>query len=259
MEVPGGPGVVGSVQAGAGIAISADGAVSSTVETVNKIIAGTNVTLDPASGVGTVTISASRPPSNADLLPIGTVMTFFQASAPPRWEVADKGTRLMRVTSGSGGATGGSVSWGSVFTTHTFTGTVSTSPAKIGGSTNTVNQTPSGSVSLSGLSLANTSLNVGQIPGHTHTFSIRPGGGDKRGTGGGVSDQVNNNTGSAGGGGGHSHSLSGSGSFSGQSMSHNHSLSGNLNGTGSFTGGSFDFNVQYVDMLPCSKVSNPNG
>lgn len=60
MEVPGGPGVVGAVKAGTGISVSGDGTISiNPAQNVTKIVAGTNITLSPGSGVGEVTISSS--------------------------------------------------------------------------------------------------------------------------------------------------------------------------------------------------------
>lgn len=59
MESPGGPGVTGAVKAGTGIDISADGTISATgTAGVSKLIAGSNITLSPTSGIGDVTISA---------------------------------------------------------------------------------------------------------------------------------------------------------------------------------------------------------
>lgn len=53
-------GAVGAVKAGNGIAISSDGTISSTVDVgVSQLIAGTNITLTPSTGVGAVTISSN--------------------------------------------------------------------------------------------------------------------------------------------------------------------------------------------------------
>lgn len=263
LDVPGGPGVTGSVKQGSGITISTTtGQVDADQnQYCQRIIAGTGIEIDPPSGIGEVTITAPTPTLTAgDLLPIGTVMLFYQATAPTNWQTVDQGTRLLRVVSSTGAGTGGSQSWTSVFTTQTFTGSVSLSGGRISGSTNTVSQTPSGSVSLSGLSLASTTISEAQMPSHTHTFQNRPGVANNQG---GSASQIDNNqpsvTGATGGNSGHSHSLSGSGSFSGSSMSHSHNVSGNLGGSGTFTGGSFSFDVQYIDLIMCSKVANPPG
>lgn len=60
MEVPGGPGVVGAVKAGSGITVSVDGTVSvNPAQNITKLIAGSNISISPPSGVGEVTVSAS--------------------------------------------------------------------------------------------------------------------------------------------------------------------------------------------------------
>jgi hypothetical protein len=255
-----GPAFEGAIKQGTGILLdNPTGTVNADLNYFcSKIIAGSDIQILPAEGVGTVTISSTIKIDPSTYIPIGTQMTFFQSGAPPRWIVENPGTRMLRVTSGSGGSQGGSQPWTSVFgTTFTFTGTPSTSGASISGSTNTVSQTPSGSVSLNGLGLGNTSISVGQLAGHTHNYSRRPPNQNQAGDQGGVSYNEDSGTSGTGGGGGHSHSLSGSGSFSGNNMSHSHSVSGGLSGSGSFSGGSFSLNVQYIDLIVCRKLSNP--
>jgi hypothetical protein len=252
--------VVGSIKQGSGLTISPEGIVTADLNSFcSKVVAGIDVILTPNAGVGTVTISSNIQPQPSDYLPIGTQMTFFQTGAPPRWITENPGTRMIRVTSGSGAGQGGSQTWDQVFTTQTYSGSVSTAGASISGSTNQVDQTPSGSVSLNGLSLSGTSLGVGQIGNHSHGYVDNK---DKPNcTAGNANRPVKGGntavTGGTGGNGGHGHSLSGSGSFNGNNMSHNHSVSGSLSGSGSFTGGSFELNVQYIDMIVCRKLSNP--
>jgi hypothetical protein len=262
MEPPedGGPAFVGAVKQGTGIFLDAPtGTVNADLNAFcSKIIAGTDIQILPGSGIGTVTISSTIRIDPNSYLPIGTQMTFYQSGAPPRWITENPGTRMLRINS-TGGGQGGSSDWTTCFTTQTFTGSVSTGGASISGSTDTVNETPSGSVQVSGVSLGATSLSEGQLPGHTHQYARRPQNGQKSGNQNGVADSdFNEPTGAAGGGGAHSHSVSGGGgSFSGNNMSHSHSVSGSLNGSGSFTGGSVDLNVQYIDMIVCRKLSNP--
>jgi hypothetical protein len=262
MEPPegSGPAFVGAVKQGTGITLdNATGTVNANLTTFcSKIIAGTDIQILPTTGIGTVVISSTIRIDPNSYLPIGTIMTFFQTGAPPRWITESPGTRMIRIN-GPGGGQGGSADWNSVFTTQTFSGSVSTSGASISGNTDTVNQTPSGSVSVGGVSLGATSLSAAQIPGHGHQYARHPAGGNKQGNTGGIQDiDFNVTTGATGGGGAHSHSLSVSGSsFSGNNLSHSHSVSGGLSGSGSFSGGSFDFNVQYIDVIVCRKLSNP--
>lgn len=255
MATPGGPGVIGAVKAGNGIAISADGTISIDPNTVlAKLVAGANVTLSPATGIGTVTINAI--PEAAGDFPSGTITLFVQASAPAGWtQVTSQNNKAIRVVNGSGGGSGGSNPFTSVFTSVPVTGTVSFSGLSVsGGSTNTVSQTPSGSVQLGSLSVSATSISESQMPGHSHGYIRRPAGGNKMGNQNGVDDQNNFRTDGTGGGGAHSHSVSGSGSFSGNSMSHSHSVNASVSGNGSFSGNPINLNLQYVDAILCAKT-----
>jgi hypothetical protein len=260
MEPPegSGPAFVGAVKQGTGIILdNPTGTVNANLNAFcSKVVAGIDVTILPGTGVGEVTISTNIQPQPSDYLPIGTQMTFFQTGAPPRWITESPGTRLLRINS-SGGSQGGSEAWTSVFTTQTFSGSVSVNvPAN--GSTDTVNETPSGSVQVSGVSLGATSLSQGQLPSHAHTYQQRDSNGQRFQRGNQINNQTPAPTEAAGGNGGHSHSVSGGGgSFSGNNMSHSHSVSATVTGGGSFSGGSFDFNVQYIDMIVCRKLSNP--
>ena len=255
MATPGGPGVIGAVKAGNGIAIATDGTISIDPNTVvAKLVAGANVSLVPSTGLGTVTINAI--PEAAGDFPAGTITLFVQASAPAGWvQVNSQNNKAIRVVNGTGGGSGGSQPFTSVFTAVPVTGSVSFSGLSVsGGQTNTVSQTPSGSVQLGSLSVSSTSIDQNQMPGHTHQYARRPANGQKSGNNNGVGDvDFSNATGAAGGGGGHSHSVSGSGSFSGNSMSHSHSFSASVSGNGSFQGGTINLAVQYVDGILCSK------
>ena len=262
MEPPDGPGITGAIKQGSGVILdNATGVVNADLNTFcSKIIAGSDIQILPGEGIGVVTISSTIKIDPNSYIPIGTQMTFFQTGAPPRWITENPGTRMLRVRSGSGGGSGGSLPWDSVFgPTFTYSGSVSTAGASISGNTNDVNQTPSGSVQLNGLGLGDTSISESQLPGHSHTYSRRPPDGNNgaQRAGGGINNNTDTPTSGTGGGGGHSHSLSGSGSFSGNNMSHAHSVGGSLSGSGSFSGGSFSINVQYIDMIVCRKLSNP--
>lgn len=255
MQAPGGPGVIGAVRAGTGIAISPDGAISiNPAEVVSQILPGNNITISPSSGVGTVTINASA--SGSGDFPAGTVTMFIQASAPAGWtQVTTQNNKAVRVVNSNGGATGGAQPFTSVFTSVPVTGSVSLSGLSAsGGSTNTVNQTPSGSISLSGLSVGGTSISTNELPSHVHNYQKRPANGGKMGQQQGVNDQQGDNTGAAGGSGSHTHSASGSGSFNGNNQSHSHSVSGvSVSGSASFNGGTLNLAVQYVDAILCAK------
>lgn len=254
MATPGGPGVIGAVKAGNGIAISTDGTISIDPNTVvAKLVAGANVSLVPGAGVGTVTINAI--PEAAGDFPAGTITLFVQSSAPSGWtQVNSQNNKAIRVVNGSGGGSGGSQPFTSVFTSVPVTGSVSFSGLSVsGGQTNTVSQTPSGSVQLGSLSVSPTSISEGQMPSHSHVYQQRPAGGSQSGTNNGIDNQTPSPTTATGGNGGHSHSVSGSGSFSGNNMSHSHNFNASVSGNGSFSGNAINLAVQYVDAILCSK------
>lgn len=128
-------------------------------------------------------------------IPSGSVMLFYQASAPTGWtQVTTMNDYAMRIVSGSGGTTGGTTAFSTVFT----------------------NQTPS--INVSGLSAGATTLSTSQIPSHSHSVTaITASGanGVNPGPCSGLYTQSSSfNTGAQGGGGSHSHSISGSASSS---------------------------------------------
>ena len=261
MEVPGGPGVTGSVKAGSGVSISADGTVSVNAATnITQIVAGTNVSISPTSGVGVVTINAAGGGGGGEF-PAGTTIVFYQASAPPGWtQVTNFDNAALRMVGGpGGGTTGGTTDFTTAFGSYTPGGSVSVSLSGLslsGASTNTVNQTPSGSVSLGGLSVGSTSIATSQMPSHSHQYQQRPPGGPGVVGQGNIGNNNTVATTGEGGSGGHNHSISGSGSFSGNNMSHDHNVSGSVSGnaSASFTGSATtQFAVKYVNVILCTK------
>lgn len=146
----------------------------------------------------------------------GTKLVFVQSTAPTGWtKVTTYNDYALRVVSGTA-STGGSVGFSSAFTS----------------------QTPSGSISLAGLSVAATTLSTTQMPGHSHdsnqgAFIVSGNTSNAQnwvGTNGSFSMYYY--TGSVGGGGSHSHGISGSASFSGSPI---------------------NLGVQYVDTIICTK------
>lgn len=157
--------------------------------------------------------------NNTPAFPSGTSMLFVQSAAPTGWtKQTSHDNKALRVVSGTAGS-GGTSAFTSVFGSRT----------------------PGGSVSLSG-SVGATTLDISQIPGHTHTLGLisragsqwtvnRPPawGGDDATSPGGTKYATSDST---GGGGSHTHTFSGSGSFTGSAM---------------------DFAVQYVDVIIATK------
>ena len=173
--------------------------------------------------------------------PSGTVMVFYQASAPTSWtQVTTQNNKALRVVSGTGGGTGG---------THALTSPPSTSHTHTGPSH--THSTPSHSHSHS-LSAGAHTLSTAEMPRHNHSQSGKQ---DNFGGGGtppgGVSSagaaQGTWSTGSTGSGSSHSHSLAGSITSGGSGTS-------GSGGTGTTSSsGPTAFAPQYIDIIVCSK------
>jgi hypothetical protein len=151
--------------------------------------------------------------SKYGIVPQNSVSVFLQSSAPTGWTKSTvHNDKTLRVVSGTGGGSGGSVSFASAFPNSLRTVSVSNIPV-------------SGSV-------GNHTLTISQLVGHVHgsggSIGLSPGGGDV-GSGAGWTRSFPG-WGSNGGGGAHAHPWSGSFDFS----------------------TSLDFRVQYVDLIICS-------
>jgi hypothetical protein len=151
--------------------------------------------------------------SKYGIVPQNSVSVFLQSSAPTGWtKSTTHDNKTLRVVSGTGGGSGGSLSFTSAFPTSLKTVSVSNVPV-----TGTV---------------GNHTLTIRQLPSHVHgdggAIGLSPGGGDV-GAGGGWTRSFPGWT-ANGSGGAHAHPWSGSFNFS----------------------TSFDFRVQYVDLIICS-------
>lgn len=107
MEVPGGPGITGAVKPGTGISISGDGTISVNPATsVTQIVAGTNITLTPANGLGVVTVTASGPDGSVTSVGVngGTTGLTFTGSPVTSSGVMSMGG-VLNVANGGTGAT----------------------------------------------------------------------------------------------------------------------------------------------------------
>lgn len=114
--------------------------------------------------------------------PTGTVMLFYQPSAPANWtQLGSLNDYMLRVVSGAGGVSGGSQSPISANFTHTHT-------------------------------TADHALTINEMPAHTHQYSSPTGGGNSNDLGGSNRND-NAQTGSTGGGLPHNHGPTGSASI----------------------------------------------
>ena len=87
------------------------------------------------------TAAAARTTLGATHIPSGTVMLFFQAAAPTSWtQIAANNDSAIRVVSGTGGGTGGTVAFETAFASQGVSGTN-----------------------------AGTAITIAQMPAHTHT------------------------------------------------------------------------------------------
>lgn len=85
--------------------------------------------------------------ASADLIQAGTVMLFFQAAAPAGWtQVTTHNNKALRIVSGAGGGSGGSVAFTNAFTTQAVSGSNSA-----------------------------TTLTEAQLPPHQHSYYIGSG------------------------------------------------------------------------------------
>ncbi len=118
-------------------------------------------------------------------IPSGSAMVFFQAAAPSGWTKSTANTdKALRVTSGSGGGTGGSVAFETAFASQT--------------------------VSISGTSGAVT-LTTSQIPSHSHAIyasQVGASGGANYATYGASGAAATSATATEGGGSSHAHTFS---------------------------------------------------
>lgn len=150
--------------------------------------------------------------------PTGTKMLFAQSAAPTGWtKDTTHNDKTIRVVTGTA-SSGGSNSFSSAFS----------------------NITPSGSVTTSVTgSVQNHTLTVNQIPAHSHTIfgprvQVGYDNGTAYGDGANQTSAAYRSTSSVGGGQAHSHGWNGT-------------------ATSSFTGNSISLDVQYVDVIICTK------
>lgn len=259
IEVPGGPGTdIGAVIAGDNVEITPEGTLNALPGNVQKVINGTNVSVDPTDGLGQVTVTyvGSLPPGD---FPPGTVMPFPQAAAPAGWVRQSIGNdAAFRIVNTIGGGVGGSLDFSAAMKSYPFNGTTVLT-VSVGGNTNDASVTPSAGINFSG-GVQAASLNGGQMPSHQNPVegvnknfqgqaqmdNSGPGtsiqlGAEKQSDNDGSNDQ-------------HNHGISGSLGFNGTASSHSHSLSGSQTTSSvAVNGNTINLSVQYLDIIVCKK------
>lgn len=195
--------------------------------TATRYLANTGANNDPqwdqvnlGNGVtGTLPVGNGGTGQTTALIPSGTDMLFFQAAAPTGWtQITTQNNKALRVVSGTGGGTGGSLAFTTAFASRSITGSVSIN-------------------AISG-SAGATTLSINQIPAHSHGVSAAPGPSTQGGlqtNWAGFPNRAYYGTPNAGGGGSHDHPFS----FS--------------SGSASFSGTALDLAVQYIDLIIAEK------
>lgn len=151
--------------------------------------------------------------SKYGIVPQNSVSIFFQSAAPTGWTKSTAhNDKTLRVVSGTGGGSGGTSSFSTVFP-------------------NSLRTVSSPSVPMTG-TVGNTTLTTPQLPSHTHPnggfVGLSPGGGDVASGAGWTRSSPA--TGTNTGGGAHNHPWSGTANFS-------------IN---------LDLRVQYIDVIICT-------
>lgn len=151
--------------------------------------------------------------SKYGIVPQNSVSVFFQASAPTGWtKSTTHNDKTLRVVSGTGGGSGGTSSFTTVFP-------------------NSLRTITSPSIPMTG-TVGDTTLTTSQLPSHSHpnggSVGLSPSGGDVAFGSGWTRSSPS--TGSEGGGQSHSHPWSGTASFSVD----------------------VDLRVQYIDVIVCT-------
>ena len=146
----------------------------------------------------------------------GTSMLFYQSAAPIGWTKQSINDKTLRVVSGSGGSTGGTTAFSTVFAART----------------------PAGA--MSGATDSHTLLET-QIPSHTHTITTTQVLG--------ITDNTRQTRTVDGGAGVNGTQPTWTAANTGGGLGHTHDISANA----VFTGTAMDFDVQYADIIICTK------
>lgn len=260
LNVPNGPGVTGAVKSGSGVTIN-PGTGSTSLngqQTILQLSAGTNVSLNPPSGFGVVTITnlLASVGAGGDF-PSGTRMIFANSSAPVGWTTVGEFDNLAVRLNNSGGSTTNNSGFNSIFSSYTTNGNATLSDVTSSGNSNTFDGTYSGSVSVSG-NISNVILAGNQNADHAHVYTLAgtgtssvQGGNNEVFMRSGTDTRESNGVGQTD---THSHAPSISASFSGTNNSHFHTVSGSLSGrqVPLQNGNTINLNVQYLNFLTCS-------
>ena len=180
-------------------------------------------------------------------IPSGTVMLFVQSAAPVGWtKLTTHDNKALRIVSGTGGESGGTVAFAAAFASKPITGSVSGTTSAAAATGTVVTAETSGWVS-------GHTLTVAEMPSHNHAFTqtVAESGGLQGGGGNWtLANSLNNflGIGNTGGNQPHAHGFTGSSHSHGFTPSiHQHTFSASL------SVGAIDLAVQYVDAIICQR------
>lgn len=190
-------------------------------------------------------------------IPSGTVMLFVQAAAPVGWtKLTTHDDKALRIVSGTGGGSGGSVAFTTAFASKTVAGSINNTTATGSMSGGSISSTTA-TGSMSGGSVGNTTLTSDQMPSHSHgvySSAIVWDGGSVSPARSVATSGTTYSTSSAGGNAAHGHAFT---APTYTQSAHTHTLTAptytqSAHGH-TFTGTGIDLNVQYVDTIICRK------
>jgi hypothetical protein len=252
----GGVALSNSVTGTGSMVLSASPALTGT-PTAPTASLGTNTTQ-----LATTAFVIANAPTPPVIIPAGSVMLFYQAAAPTGWtQVTSLNDYDLRLVSGTGGTTGGTTAYSTVFTNQTpsFTGSNGTLGVNAG-SLGTSSTAQGGGVYLSGGgSINGATLSTGQLASHSHGLPINPPGSYQGAVLTYGYDGVGNpfeslSSYGAGSDQSHSHGFNNpSYSFAGDAHSHSITGSPSLSGTVGGSNGAITLNVRYANIIICSK------
>ena len=180
MTPPGGPGNFGAIQAGDNVTIDeVTGAVTTPPGGVSRILGGGGIQVDPPEGRG-LEVTLTLPVPSVTPFTAGTSILIMSSAAPPGYTKSTTfNDYALRVSDSSGGVTGGSVPYSSVFTSIVPTGSFNPPGVNLGGDTSQSAWTPTGDVTNGQVSqVQSASIGRGQNNSHSHQYNLGTPGGD---------------------------------------------------------------------------------
>jgi len=257
---PGGPGVIGGIKAGTNVSITGDGRVNATSGTPGVTSVSGSNGVSVSSSTGNVTVNAIT--AAAQPFQTGTTILVLNSTAPPGYtRLTSQDNYALRVVSGSGGGTGGSVDFTTAFNNITPTGTYNVGGITISGTTGSGTINPSGNYSVTNAALGGVTLDTNTFANHNHTVFMANNDGPAGSYCSVFEDKGNIDLGTTR-----------PTDFSNASQSHNHgipdkSATWNLdpkththtwnatsaNSSQNFSGNNLNVQVKYIDAILCSK------